>query len=90
VISIALAFGAAVLFGLALVLTQLGLRDVPALAGAAISIPSSTLLFACVTPIAQEQLVGGHVRCLVLARMHGLSRIAKGPDAALQAAAARG
>ena len=51
-ISIALAFGAAFLFGLALVLTQLGLRDVPALAGAAISIPSSTLLFACVTPIA--------------------------------------
>jgi len=52
VISIALAFGAAFLFGLALVLTQFGLRDVPALAGAAISIPSSTLLFACVTPIA--------------------------------------
>jgi drug/metabolite transporter (DMT)-like permease len=52
VISIALAFGAAVLFGLALVLTQLGLRDVPALAGAGISIPASTLLFACVTPIA--------------------------------------
>ena len=51
-ISIALAFGAAFLFGLALVLTQFGLRDVPALAGAAISIPSSTLLFACVTPIA--------------------------------------
>jgi len=52
VISIAFAFGAAFLFGLALVLTQFGLRDVPALAGAAISIPSSTLLFACVTPIA--------------------------------------
>ncbi|HEY6704908.1 MAG TPA: hypothetical protein VI010_12475, partial [Xanthobacteraceae bacterium] len=51
-ISIALAFGAAFLFGLALVLTQFGLRDVPPLAGAAISIPSSTLLFACVTPIA--------------------------------------
>jgi drug/metabolite transporter (DMT)-like permease len=52
VISIAFPFGAAFLFGLALVLTQFGLRDVPALAGAAISIPSSTLLFACVTPIA--------------------------------------
>jgi drug/metabolite transporter (DMT)-like permease len=51
VLSIVLAFGAAFLFGLALVLTQFGLRDVPALAGAAISIPSSTLLFACVTPI---------------------------------------
>ena len=57
--SIALAFGAAFLFGLALVLTQLGLRDVPALAGAGISIPSSTLLFVCVAPFAQEQLVGG-------------------------------
>jgi hypothetical protein len=57
VTSIALAFGAAFLFGLALVLTQLGLRDVPALAGAGISIPSSTLLFVCVAPIAQEQLV---------------------------------
>jgi drug/metabolite transporter (DMT)-like permease len=52
VTSIALAFGAAFLFGLALVLTQFGLRDMPALAGAAISIPSSTLLFACVTPFA--------------------------------------
>ena len=50
--SIALAFGAAFLFGLALVLTQLGLRDVPALSGAAISIPSSTLLFVCAAPFA--------------------------------------
>ena len=50
--SIALAFGAAFLFGLALVLTQLGLRDVPALSGAAISIPASTLLFICAAPIA--------------------------------------
>ncbi len=50
--SIALAFGAAFLFGLALVLTQLGLRDVPSLSGAAISIPASTLLFVCAAPIA--------------------------------------
>jgi len=57
VISIALAFSAAFLFGLALVLTQFGLRDVPALAGAAISIPSSTLLFACVTPIALRDAI---------------------------------
>ena len=56
-ISIALAFSAAFLFGLALVLTQFGLRDVPALAGAAISIPSSTLLFACVTPIALRDAI---------------------------------
>jgi drug/metabolite transporter (DMT)-like permease len=52
VTSIALAFGAAFLFGLALVLTQLGLRDVPALSGAAISVPASTLLFVCAAPIA--------------------------------------
>ena len=53
--SIALASGAAFLFGRALVLAQFGLRDVPPLAGAAISIPSSTLLFACVTPIALRE-----------------------------------
>jgi drug/metabolite transporter (DMT)-like permease len=52
VTSIALAFGSAFLFGLALVLTQLGLRDVSSLAGAAISIPSSTLLFICAAPFA--------------------------------------
>jgi drug/metabolite transporter (DMT)-like permease len=52
VTSIALAFGAAFLFGLALVLTQLGLRDVSSLAGAAISIPASTLLFICAAPFA--------------------------------------
>jgi drug/metabolite transporter (DMT)-like permease len=50
VTSIALAFGSAFLFGLALVLTQLALRDVSSLAGAAISIPSSTLLFVCAAP----------------------------------------
>jgi drug/metabolite transporter (DMT)-like permease len=50
VTSIALAFASAFLFGLALVLTQLALRDVSSLAGAAISIPSSTLLFVCVAP----------------------------------------
>jgi drug/metabolite transporter (DMT)-like permease len=50
--AIILAFGSAFFFGLALVLTQLGLRDVPPLSGAAISIPSSTLLFICVAPIA--------------------------------------
>jgi drug/metabolite transporter (DMT)-like permease len=51
-IAIVLAFGSAFCFGLALVLTQLALRDVPPLAGAAISIPSSTLLFVCVAPLA--------------------------------------
>jgi drug/metabolite transporter (DMT)-like permease len=40
------------LFGLALVLTQVGLRYVAPLSGAAISIPSSTLLFICAAPIA--------------------------------------
>ena len=50
--SIVLAFGAAFLFGLALVLTQVGLRYVPPLSGAAIAIPSSTALFICVAPFA--------------------------------------
>jgi drug/metabolite transporter (DMT)-like permease len=52
VTSIVLAFGSAFLFGLALVLTQVGLWYVPPLSGAAISIPSSTLLFICVAPFA--------------------------------------
>ena len=50
--SIVLAFGSAFLFGLALVLTQIGLRYVPPLSGAAVSIPSSTALFICVAPFA--------------------------------------
>ena len=49
--AVILAFGSAFFFGLALVLTQLGLRGVPPLSGAAISIPSSTLLFVCLVPI---------------------------------------
>ena len=63
VTSIALAFGAAFLFGLALVLTQFGLRDVPSLSGAAISIPASTLLFVCAAPIvlADATIVWGAV-----------------------------
>ncbi len=50
--SIVLAFGAAFLFGLALVLAQVGLRYVAPLSGAAIAIPSSTALFICVAPFA--------------------------------------
>ncbi|MFL5029182.1 MAG: EamA family transporter [Xanthobacteraceae bacterium] len=50
-VAVVLAFGSAFCFGLALVLTQLGLRDVPPLSGAAISIPSSTLLFVCLAPV---------------------------------------
>jgi drug/metabolite transporter (DMT)-like permease len=52
VTSIVLAFAAAFLFGLALVLTQVGLRYVAPLSGAAIAIPSSTALFICVSPFA--------------------------------------
>src|SRR5262249_27178505 len=48
--AIILAFGSAFCFGLGLVLTQIGLRDLPPLAGAAISIPSSTLLFTAIAP----------------------------------------
>ena len=50
--SVLLAFASAFFFGLALVLTQFGLRHVAPLSGAAISIPSSTLLFLCMAPAA--------------------------------------
>jgi drug/metabolite transporter (DMT)-like permease len=46
-----LALASASLFGLALVLTQFGLRHVTPLSGAAISIPASTLLFVAVAPL---------------------------------------
>jgi drug/metabolite transporter (DMT)-like permease len=52
VTSIVLAFAAAFLFGLALVLAQVGLRYVAPLSGAAIAIPSATALFICVAPFA--------------------------------------
>jgi len=45
-----LAFSSAFCFGLGLVLTQIGLRELSPLAGAAISIPSSTLLFIALAP----------------------------------------
>jgi len=48
--AIALAFASAFCFGVALVLTQLGLRHISPLAGAAISIPSSALLFIGAAP----------------------------------------
>ena len=55
-LAITLAFASAFCFGAGLVLTQLGLRDVSPLAGAAISIPSSTLLFIAAAPFV---LAGG-------------------------------
>src|SRR5262245_19425876 len=48
--AIALAFASAFCFGAGLVLTQLGLRDVSPLSGAAISVPSSTLLLVALAP----------------------------------------
>jgi drug/metabolite transporter (DMT)-like permease len=50
--AIVLAFASAFCFGAGLVLTQLGLRHLPPLAGAAIAIPSSTLLLVCLAPLA--------------------------------------
>jgi drug/metabolite transporter (DMT)-like permease len=50
--AITLALVSAVFYGLGLTLTQLGLRDVPPSAGAAISIPSSALLFIAIAPFA--------------------------------------
>lgn len=49
--AIALAFASAGFLGAALVLTQFGLRYVAPLPGAAISIPSFTLAFICLSPI---------------------------------------
>jgi hypothetical protein len=49
--AIALALISALCFGVALVLTHIGLRYIPPLPGAAISIPSSTLLFIAISPI---------------------------------------
>ena len=48
--AIVLALVSAVCYGLGLTFTQIGLRDVPPASGAAISIPSSALLFAVVAP----------------------------------------
>jgi drug/metabolite transporter (DMT)-like permease len=49
--AVLLALASAVGYGLGLTLTQLGLRDVPPAAGAAISIPTSSLLFVAAAPI---------------------------------------
>ena len=56
--AIVLALGSAFCFGLALLLTQIGLRGLSPLSGAAISIPVSTLLLICAVPVA---LADGHV-----------------------------
>src|SRR5712675_1643225 len=48
--AIVLALASALCFGLALTLTQFGLRDATPSAGAAISIPTSTLLFVVAAP----------------------------------------
>lgn len=48
--AVALAFASAFCFGAGLVLTQLGLRDMSPLPGAAISVPSSTLLLIALAP----------------------------------------
>jgi drug/metabolite transporter (DMT)-like permease len=50
-LAILLAFSSAVFLGGALVLTQFGLRYVAPLPGAAISIPTFTFLFICLSPI---------------------------------------
>src|SRR5712672_1110195 len=49
--AIVLALASASCFGLALTLTQFGLRDATPSAGAAISIPTSTLLFVLAAPV---------------------------------------
>ncbi len=46
-----LALIAAVSFGAAMVATKIGLRDMPAAAGASVSIPATTVLFWCLAPL---------------------------------------
>lgn len=55
--AVVLAFTSALCFGVALVLTHIGLRYIPPLSGAAISIPSSTLLFITIAPIVLGPIV---------------------------------
>jgi drug/metabolite transporter (DMT)-like permease len=50
-LAVLLALASAVGYGLGLTLTQFGLRDVPPATGAAISIPTSALLFVAAAPI---------------------------------------
>lgn len=50
--AIVLALGSALCFGVALLLTQFGLRGLSPLSGAAISIPVATLLLMCAAPLA--------------------------------------
>ena len=49
--AVVLALISALCFGVALVLTHIGLRYIAPLPGAATSIPSSTLLFIAIAPI---------------------------------------
>lgn len=50
-----LALASALFFGLALVITQLGLRRLSPRLGAVVSIPTATLLFWCVAPFALDE-----------------------------------
>ena len=49
-----LSLGAALLFGVALVLTQFGLRELSPWQGASISVPSTTLVFLMLAPFALD------------------------------------
>ena len=67
----ALALGSAACFGLALVLTQLGLREVSPLRGASISVPVAALVFLTVSPAAFDA-AGFEARSAVLFVLAGL------------------
>src|SRR5262245_14435680 len=54
-ITVVLALASAICLGLALVLTQLGLRYMPPIAGAAVALSFSTILFLCGTPFALHE-----------------------------------
>lgn len=67
---IALALGAAGFFGLGLVLTQIGLREVSPLRGASISVPTSAGIFALLSPLLID-VAGIHAGSVLLFALAG-------------------
>ena len=69
--SVVIALASAACFALALVVTQAGLRHMPPLAGAAISVPSATLLFWLAAPFAVD-VAGASGRAATIFALVGL------------------
>ena len=72
--AVVLAFNSALCFGVALVLTHIGLRYIAPLTAAAISIPSSTLLFIAIAPLFSETAPSSGRRCRSSPRLGSFTR----------------